>query len=432
MGRIQPGCLRRFRHVCMGFLIVVSCALGQSSPGPMFPSNQSNEAQGRITSQLFTLSRLGPEHLANAVYRKGAERNSCIVAWGDRLLQWPLAKNGAMREVYPRQEDWRYNNGGCAWDVDGDGVDEIVTSRGPGGHGGTPRQHELVWFDEVEGQGQFRIHTFARMDIVEWAAPHDIQPLEVQVGEERVRGVVYNVSRRQLYFAEVPHDPEAEWLIHAIGRFPSDMQSGMEIADIDGDGRDDIVSGMFWIRTPQDPRRGNWSFYRYGEWQENQWAGMVKPKVQDMDGDGVAEIVVTEAEIPEARLAIFKRGADPTKLWQTHRLDKGLYAPHSLEVTDADEDGDYDIIAGEMTAGGWDFPMQENPTIWIYVNQGGLRFHKCPLAQGEGVHEMKLAPVRIDGMQVLFAADEIQLWKFSEMDTHVGFWLIVPPRRSPR
>jgi len=45
---------------------------------------------------------------------------------------------------------------------------------------------------------------------------------------------------------------------------------------------------------------------------------------------------------------------------------------------------------------------------------------------------MKLAPVRIDGMQVLFAADEIQLWKFSEMDTHVGFWLIVPPRRSPR
>ncbi len=207
MGRIQPGCLGRFRHVCMGLLIVVSYALGQSSPQPTFPSNPSSEAQGGITSRLFTLSRLGPEHLANAAYRKGAERNSCIVAWRDRLLQWPLAKNGAMREVYPRQEDWRYNNGGCAW---------------------------------------------------------------------------------------------------------------------------------------------------------------------DMDGDGVAEIVVAEAEIPEARLAIFKRGADATKLWQTHRLDKGLYAPHSLEVTDAGEDGDYDIIA-----------------------------------------------------------DEIQLWKFSEMDTHVGFWLIVPPHRSP-
>ncbi len=73
MGRIQPGCLGRFRHVCMGLLIVVSYALGQSSPQPTFPSNPSSEAQGGITSRLFTLSRLGPEHLANAAYRKGAE-----------------------------------------------------------------------------------------------------------------------------------------------------------------------------------------------------------------------------------------------------------------------------------------------------------------------------------------------------------------------
>jgi len=333
-----------------------------------------------------------------------------------------------VQKVYPQEGDWQYINGGCACDVDQDGVDEIVTGRG---HGGSQTQHELVWLDEVEGRDQFRMHTFARLDIVGWAAPHDIQPLEVQVGDERVRGVVYNISRHHLYFAEIPRDPKAEWPVHAIGRFPGDMQSGMEIADIDGDGRDDIVSGMFWIRTPQDPRTGRWPFYRYGEWQENQWAGMIKPKVQDMDGDGVAEIVVTEAEIPEARLAIFKRGTDPVEVWRTHRIDKGLYAPHSLEVTDADEDGDYDIIAGEMTAGGWDFPLHENPTIWIYVNQGGLSFRKYPFAQGEGVHEMKLAPVRIDGMQVLFGADEIQLWKFPEMDTHVGFWLIVPPRRSP-
>jgi len=31
-------------------------------------------------------------------------------------------------------------------------------------------------------------------------------------------------------------------------------------------------------------------------------------------------------------------------------------------------------------------------------------------------------------MQVLFGADEIQLHKFDDMSTHVGFWLIVPPR----
>jgi hypothetical protein len=48
------------------------------------------------------------------------------------------------------------------------------------------------------------MHTFARLDIAAWAAPHDVQPLEVHVGDERVRGVVYNVSRRRLHFAETP------------------------------------------------------------------------------------------------------------------------------------------------------------------------------------------------------------------------------------
>ena len=81
----------------------------------------------------------------------------------------------------------------------------------------------------------------------------------------------------------------------------------------------------------------------------------------------MAEAVVSL--FPEARLAIFKRGADPTKLWQTHRLDKGLYAPHSLEVTDADEDGDYDIIAGEMTEFKY-FPVLFLPIAWAAARQG--------------------------------------------------------------
>ena len=138
MRRVQPNGPRWLGFCCLGFLAAVACAFGQSSSDPTGSSSPSGESPGRVTSRLCTLSRLGPEHLANAVYRRGAEGNSYIVAWGDRLLQWPLAKNGAMREVYPREGDWQYNNGGCAWDVDRDGVDEIVTGRGPGGTEGTP------------------------------------------------------------------------------------------------------------------------------------------------------------------------------------------------------------------------------------------------------------------------------------------------------
>ena len=224
---VQPNGSRGLGFCCLGFLAAVACAFGQFSPGPTPPSTQSSESHERIASRLFTLSRLGPEHVANAVYRRGADRNSYIVAWGDRILQWPLERNGAVQKVYPQEGDWQYINGGCACDVDQDGVDEIVTGRG---HGGSQTQHELVWLDEVEGRDQFRMHTFARLDIVGWAAPHDIQPLEVQVGDERVRGVVYNISRHHLYFAEIPRDPKAEWPVHAIGRFPGDPQLPVAMA----------------------------------------------------------------------------------------------------------------------------------------------------------------------------------------------------------
>lgn len=113
----------------------------------------------------------------------------------------------------------------------------------------------------------------------------------------------------------------------------------------------------------------------------------------------------------------------PAKLpWSGH--PPGLYVPHSLVPVDLDRDGRPDIVAGEMTAGGWKFPLHDNPTVYAFMNQGGLAFRREVLHQGAGAHEMRSARVGPNGRRILYAADEIQLQKFPDMITVVSMWEI--------
>lgn len=152
---------------------------------------------------------------------------------------------------------------------------------------------------------------------------------------------------------------------------------------------------------------------------------MAKLAAADMDGDGDLEIVASEAEIPDARLGVFTRNPQqPDAPWSCRELERGLYCPHSLVLTDLDRDGRADVVVGEMTAGGWSFPLNPAPRIIAWLNRGDQPPERHVLAEGLGVHEMGLLPGAGDGRFALFAADEIQPQKFPEMRTHVSLWTV--------
>ncbi len=154
---------------------------------------------------------------------------------------------------------------------------------------------------------------------------------------------------------------------------------------------------------------------------------MNKHGVADFNQDGMPDIVLTEAEIPDARLSLFlRKNEDGTGMWEEIFIDEGLDAPHSLVVADFNKDNLPDFLIGEMTAGGWDFPLNPNPKIFLYLNKGEGKFEKSVLYEGWGVHEMRLFPEQKEGKIMIYAADEIQPQKFSNMNTHVSYWLIGP------
>jgi hypothetical protein len=414
-----------FLTLALAILVILPLtAIAEQSEGGIPMS--SGSAQFNVHHVL--LAQLGEEHLANAVLRRGT-KGEYIVCWGDRILQWDVAESAEMVEVFPPIPRFQYSNGGCVMDVDGDGEEELIVARCGKPSCGSP---ELFWFKQVSDSQSWVDHQIANPGGEAWSAPHDILPITMEVpGRKQLKGVAVLMLRRELIWYEVPDDPETPWNEHKIGVFPVPNQSGMVLGDIAGNGRPDLACGMFWAECPADPTTQSWQIRRFGKWDDNDWGGMAKLQLGDMDGDGVNEIIASEAEIENARLGIFKRdAAHPDALWEYHEIDTGLYCPHSLVLADVDNDGRLDIIVGEMTAGGWSFPLHENPRVMAYINHGDYRFERVTLVEGWGVHEMGVASGRRDGKVLIYAADEIQPQKFSGMNTHVSYWTIERDLRS--
>lgn len=396
-------------------------------------SNSRDKKEEQVEDISFKVDKhivqgyLGDQHLANLIYRKGSDGNK-FVGWGRKpITEWNIGST-SQKQVVPDNPDHRYSNGGVAVDLNGDGIDEIVTARGSMGN---LSNTSLMWFKEVNGSKIWEEHEIASIWASGYSAPHDIVSyFKEKDSGEKFKSVIANKSRNELHMFVVPDDPQDDWKHHEIGSFPVGNQSGIEIEDINGDGHDDIISGNFWIEAPAEPTKSAWTFHRFSEWDEggeNNWGGMNKHGVADFDGDGTLEIIISEAEIPGARLSIFDRkSADGKGLWDEKSLDSELDAPHSLVVVDLNDDKQLDFIVGEMTAGGWDFPYNSNPSLYAYINQGELNFKKKILYEGWGVHEMRLFPDLYEGKIMVYAADEIQPQKFKNMNTHVSYWLISP------
>ena len=222
-------------------------------------------------------------------------------------------------------------------DVDGDGVPEIIGTRGP------ELTSRLCWakrsrdgwtcHDIGVGGGDF---------------PHGVAFLD---DRDIGRMMITTYHGRGLHPPQawrIPDDPTEPWPVSDL--IDLDYSEEVVVADLDGDGRPEIIAGPWWLEHVD----GAWRAHRFAD---PTYQDVARVRVADLDGDGRLDIVLTEEtgdwetrDPGLGRVAWFKQPQDLRAEPWTEQVVARMKCPHSLDVVDIDGDGRVAIIAAEHDA----------------------------------------------------------------------------------
>jgi hypothetical protein len=169
------------------------------------------------------------------------------------------------------------------------------------------------------------------------------------------------------------------------GTYPSfkavNEHEGLDAADIDGDGKLDIVGGGRWFKHV-----GGTEFavnfvdasYAFSRSATGQLIEGGRPEIVLVVGDGVAPLMLYE----------WQQGA-----WIGRELVHAVDGGHSLKILDFDGDGHLDIWNAEMRLNGGN-PNAQNRLLF---GDGKGNFRTVVISNGFGLHESKIADLDGDG-----------------------------------
>ncbi|MDY7011523.1 MAG: hypothetical protein SVV80_12350 [Planctomycetota bacterium] len=206
-------------------------------------------------------------------------------------------------------------------------------------------------------------------------------------------------------------DPDAPWQRHAVqtGFF----EEGLDVADLNGDGRVEIVSGPDVYFCPEGgPYSGPWRRTIFAPSHRE----MCRLKLLDITGTGRADIVIVDSEYFEGQLSWFENRLveEPGRPWIEHRIERGLKYAHSLEVRQ--KNGKSVLFVAEMAGGGWDAPYDYDARLIEYTTgDAGKTWDRRILDQGQGTHGAVLFDIDGDGEEEIVTKEHriprVQIWK---------------------
>jgi len=259
----------------------------------------------------------------------------------------------------------------------------------------------VYWFENVRGDGTEWIpHRLpVSGDYIDHSRCHDFD------GDGRDEIIVQTYHGGGVYYLScpAPGDPRktGDWRCHRIGT----GAHGLCLADLDGDGRMDVLVDNRWLRNPGTPARDDWPSYEITGAPSG-----VKNAAIDVNGDGRLDVVLSSEE--GSGVFWYEAPPDPGGgNWLPHVIRDDYEGAHTLWHADFDGDGREEILVAEMHTRG-----RHRVAILENADGRGTRWIEHILAT-TGTHNAVALDIDGDGRPDVVGCN------FAETDNPLEVWL---------